>query len=62
MKHIHFWMNIQGYQGTHQISIAIEDICKSTFVVDWVGFIWVVMPFYVNNGPPHYQCVVSKTF
>ncbi len=30
--------------------------------MDWGGIIWVVMPFYVNNGPPTYQCVVSKTF
>ncbi len=54
MNHIHFWMNIQRYQGTHQISIAIEDICKIAFVMDCGGIIWVVMPFYVNNGPPTY--------
>jgi hypothetical protein len=35
---------------------------KTTFVVDWDTIIWVVMPFYVNNGSPTYQCVVSKTF
>jgi hypothetical protein len=38
----------------HQISIALEDQNKTTFVTDWRAFVWVVMPFGVKCGPPTY--------
>jgi hypothetical protein len=53
---------LNGYSGYHQISIALEDRYKTTFVTDWGAFIWKVMPFGVKNGPPTYQRVVTKTF
>jgi hypothetical protein len=40
--------------GYHQISIALEDIYKITFVIDWGTLTLVVMPFGVNNEPPTY--------
>jgi hypothetical protein len=41
-----------GYSGYHQIFIALKDTYKITFVIDWGGFVWMVMPFGVKNGPP----------
>ncbi len=38
----------------HQISIALEDQHKTTFVIDSNAFAWVVMPFGVKNRPPTY--------
>jgi hypothetical protein len=38
----------------HQISIALEDQNKTTFVTNWRAFVWVVMPFGVKHGPPTY--------
>ncbi len=48
--------------GYHQISIALKDIYKTTFVTDYGTFIWVVMPFGVKNGPLTYYRVVSRAF
>jgi len=53
---------LDGFCKYHQISIALEDQHKSTFVTDWGAFVWVVMPFGVKNGLPTYQKVVTKTF
>ncbi len=53
---------LDGYSRYHQISIAQEDIYKTTFVTHWGVFIWKVMPFGVKNKPPTYQKVVTKTF
>ncbi len=35
----------------HQISIALEEQHKTTFVTNWGDFVWFVMPFDVKNGP-----------
>jgi len=42
---------LDGYSRYHQISIALEDTFKITFVIDWGSFVWMVMPFSVKNGP-----------
>jgi hypothetical protein len=51
-----------GFSGHHHISIALEDQQKTTFVIDWGAFVWVVMPFGVKIGPPTYQKAIIKTF
>jgi hypothetical protein len=38
---------LDGYLGYHQISLDVEDILKTTFVIDWWAFIWKVMSFGV---------------
>jgi hypothetical protein len=53
---------LNGYSRYHQISIALEDISKTTFVINWGAFVWMVMPFGVKNGPPTFQINVSITF
>ncbi len=45
---------LDGYSRYHQISIALEDKYKITFVIDLGAFIQKVMPFEVKNGPPTY--------
>jgi len=52
---------LNGYSRYHQISIAPKDKYKTTFVIDWGAFTWVVMPFGVKNGPPTYHRVMKKT-
>jgi len=42
------------YLGYHQISIALDDKYKTTFVIDWGAFIWKVMSFGLKIGPPTY--------
>ncbi len=46
----------------HQISIALKDQHKTTFVTDWGAFVQVVMPFGVKNGLPTYEKEVTKVF
>jgi hypothetical protein len=41
------------YSRYHQIFIAPENKDKTTFVT-WGAFIWKVMTFGVQNGPPIY--------
>jgi hypothetical protein len=43
---------LDGYSRYHQISIALKDRYKITFVIDWGAFVWMVVPFGVENGPP----------
>jgi hypothetical protein len=45
---------LNGYYGYHQISIALKDKYKTTFVTNWGAFTWVLMPFGIKNGPPTY--------
>jgi len=41
------------YLGYHQISIALENRYKITFVTDLGAFVWMVMPFGVKMGHQH---------
>jgi hypothetical protein len=51
---------LDGYSRYHQISIAFEDRYKTTFVIDWGAFVWMVMPFGVKNGPLTFQKKLTK--
>jgi len=53
---------LDGYSRYHQISIALEDRYKITFVTYWGAFIWKAMSFGVKNGFPTYQRAMNKTF
>jgi hypothetical protein len=35
--------------------IAFEDMYKNAFIIDWVIFVWVIMPFGLKIAPPTYQ-------
>jgi hypothetical protein len=53
---------LNGFYRYHQISIALEDEYKTTFITSWGAFVRVVMPFGVKNGPPTYQGAITKAF
>jgi hypothetical protein len=53
---------LHEYFGYHQIFTTPKDRYKTTFVIDWGAFVWMVMPFGVKNGPPIFQRVVSRAF
>jgi hypothetical protein len=38
---------LHGYSRYHYIFIALEDRYKTTFVIYWGTFVWMVMPFGV---------------
>jgi hypothetical protein len=46
---------LDGFSGYHRIMIAPEDRYKTTFITNWVTFVWVVMFFGLKNAPPIYQ-------
>jgi hypothetical protein len=52
---------LDGYLRYHQISITLVDKYKIAFVTYWGAFIWKVMLFGIQNGPPTHQRVVIKT-
>jgi hypothetical protein len=52
---------LDGYSKYHQISIALEDKYKTTFVTDWGAYIWKVM-FGIKNGLLTYKRDVTKAF
>ncbi len=45
---------IDEYFYYHKISLTLGDKYKTTFVIDWGTFTWLVIPFGVKNGPPTY--------
>jgi hypothetical protein len=53
---------LDGYLGYHQIFITLEDKYKTTFVIDWGAFVWMVMPFGVKNGPLTFHRAINRTF
>ncbi len=54
---------VDGFPRNHQISIVLEDQYKTTFVINWEVFVWViVIPFGVKIGLPTYQMAVTKAF
>jgi hypothetical protein len=55
MKHIPFWIDFEVINCT-------KNQHKIAFVTDWGGFVWVLMPFGIKNGPPIYQKIITKGF
>jgi hypothetical protein len=53
---------LDGFFIYHHISITRKDQHKTTFVINWGPFVWVVMSFGVKNEPPIIKGVVIKTF
>jgi hypothetical protein len=45
---------IDGYFNYHKIPLTLGDKYKTTFVIDWGTFPWLVILFGVKNGPPTY--------
>jgi hypothetical protein len=56
------YLFLDGFFGNRQIMIAFENMYKTTFIADWVTFVWMVMPFGLKIVPPTFQQVVSTTF
>jgi hypothetical protein len=46
---------LDGFSSYHHIMIALEDKYKTTFIIDWGSFSWIVLPFGLKNVPPTYQ-------
>jgi hypothetical protein len=46
---------LDGFSGYHQIMITLEDRYKIAFIAEWGTFLWLVMPFGLNNVPPTYR-------
>jgi hypothetical protein len=46
---------LDGFFGYHQIMITLEDQYKTTFIAECGAFLWLVMPFGLNNVSPNYQ-------
>jgi hypothetical protein len=46
---------LDGFSSYHQIMIAPKSKYKTTFIINWGVFVWVVMPFGLKNVPPTYQ-------
>jgi hypothetical protein len=42
--------------------ITLEDRYKTTFIIKWDIFVWLIMPFMLKNMPPTYQQTINKAF
>jgi hypothetical protein len=53
---------IDGFSGYHQIKIAQEDKYKTTFVIEWGSYQYIVMPFGLKNAPAIFSRIVIASF
>ncbi len=53
---------LDDFLGYHQIMITTKYKYKTTFIIDWGVFVWIVIPFGLKNVPPTYQQIVSMAF
>ena len=51
-----------GFYGYHQIRIIKEDRHKTTLVIEWGCFQYIVMPFGLKNAPAIFSWVVVAAF
>ncbi|MCO5551762.1 hypothetical protein L7F22_005265 [Adiantum nelumboides] len=53
---------LDGYSGYNQINLAKEDREKTTFIIEWGAFIYLVMPFGLCNAPTTFQRAMMTVF
>ena len=51
-----------GFLGYHQVRIAQGDHHKTTFVIEWGCYQYMVMPFVLKNAPAIFSRIVFSTF
>jgi hypothetical protein len=51
-----------GFSGYHQIKIVMEDRHKTTFVIEWGCYQYIVMPFGLKNAQAIFSRVVVTAF
>jgi hypothetical protein len=42
--------SLDGYLGYYQIMIPPKDKYKNILIIDWGRFVWIMMPFELNNS------------
>ena len=59
----HSWMSfLDVFQGSHQISLALNDQKKTTFVTPTGNYHYKVMSFVLKNAGSTYQRMMTKMF
>ncbi|MCO5566592.1 hypothetical protein L7F22_020269 [Adiantum nelumboides] len=53
---------MDDYSGYNQLNIALEDRTKTTFVLEWGAFMYLVMPFGLSNAPTTFQRCMMEIF
>ena len=53
---------LDAFQGYHQISLAVEDQEKTTFISSDANYHYTVMPFGLKNVGATYQRMIMRMF
>ncbi|MCO5603598.1 hypothetical protein L7F22_057749 [Adiantum nelumboides] len=53
---------LDGYSGYNQITIALEDQAKTTFITEFGVFAFCVMAFDLTNAPATFQRLINTAF
>jgi hypothetical protein len=53
---------LDGFSGYNQIKIHPNDREKTTSIMEWGAFIFMVMPFGLCNAPTMFQQAIMESF
>ncbi len=53
---------LDGFNNYNQVKIKAEDKEKTTFIIEWGAFVFMVMPFGLCNDMVTFQWAITKAF
>jgi hypothetical protein len=53
---------LDGFSGYNQVKIKAKDREKTTFIIEWGAFVFMVMPFGLCNALATFQQAITKAF
>jgi len=62
VTHKELYSFLDGFSGYNQVKIKAKDREKTTFIIEWGAFVFMVMPFGLCNALATFQQAITKAF